>query len=195
MEARRVMRIIIFGPPGAGKGTQATHINKRFKVPHISTGDLLREAVKNETEIGLLAKSYMNNGTLVPDSVMIEMIKERLANLEKDVFMLDGFPRTVAQAEALDETLGEVNLKLDIVIFLDVNDDEVVSRILNRQEIEGRQDDSKDVVRERLNVYREKTSPLISYYESKGILRKVDGVGSVDEISQRIDQLLLPLEK
>jgi len=195
LEARRVMRIIIFGPPGAGKGTQATHINERFKVPHISTGDLLREAVRNETEIGLLAKSYMNNGTLVPDSVMIEMIKERLANLEKDVFMLDGFPRTVAQAEALDETLGEVNLKLDIVIFLDVNDGEVVSRILNRQEIEGRQDDSKDVVRGRLNVYREKTSPLITYYESKGILRKVDGVGSVDEISQRIDQLLLPLEK
>lgn len=195
MEVRRVMRIIIFGPPGAGKGTQATHINDRFKIPHISTGDLLREVVKNETEIGLLAKSYMNNGALVPDSVMIEMIKERLTNLENDVFMLDGFPRTVAQAEALDETLGEVNLKLDIVIFLDVNDEEVVSRILNRQEIEGRQDDSKDVVRERLNVYTEKTTPLISYYESKGILRKVDGVGSVDEISQRIDQLLLPLEK
>ncbi len=189
------MRIIIFGPPGAGKGTQAAHINERFKVPHISTGDLLREAVKNETETGLLARSYMNSGALVPDAVMIEMIKERLTGSDNDVFMLDGFPRTVAQAEALDETLEEADLKLDMVIFLDVNDDEVVSRILNRQEIEGRQDDSREVVRERLNVYREKTSPLVSYYGSKGILRKVDGVGSVDEISQRIDQLLLPLEQ
>ncbi len=189
------MRIIIFGPPGAGKGTQAAHINERFKVPHISTGDLLREAVKNETKTGLLASSYMNSGALVPDTVMIEMIRERLTRSENDVFMLDGFPRTVAQAEALDETLEEADLKLDMVIFLDVNDDEVVSRILNRQEIEGRQDDSRDVVRERLNVYREKTSPLVNYYGSKGILRKVDGIGSVDEISRRIDRLLLSLEQ
>ena len=185
------MQIIIFGPPGAGKGTQAAFIADRYKVAHISTGDVLREAVKNETETGILAKTYMDKGELVPDTVVIEIIKQKLENLENNRFMLDGFPRTVAQAEALDKMLGEINLKLDAVIFLDVDDEEVVTRILKRQEIEGRQDDSEDVVRNRLNVYKEQTSPLRSYYESKGILRKIDGKGDIEEISERINELLL----
>ena len=185
------MQIIIFGPPGAGKGTQANYIADRYNVLHISTGDLLREAVKNETEIGTLAKSYMDKGELVPDSVVIEIIKQKLANLENNKFMLDGFPRTVAQAEALDKMLEEINLKLDAVIFLDVDDEEVVSRILKRQEIEGRQDDSEDVVRNRLSVYKEQTSPLSEYYESKGILNKIDGKGGIEEISERINDVLL----
>lgn len=184
------MQIIIFGPPGAGKGTQASYITEKYKVSHISTGDLLREAVKNRTEIGLLAMSFMDKGDLVPDSVVIKIIRQKLANLENGRFMLDGFPRTIAQAKALDEMLGEINFKLDLVIFLDVNDEEVMSRILKRQKIEGRQDDSHEVVRDRLKVYSERTSPLISYYESKGILRKIDGTGDVDKISQRIDKLL-----
>ena len=187
------MQIIIFGPPGAGKGTQANYIAERYKIPHISTGDLLRGAVKNETEVGLLAKSYMDKGELVPDSVVIEIIKQKLANLENNKFMLDGFPRTVAQAEALDEMLKEISLKLDAVIFLDVDDEEVISRILKRQEIEGRQDDTAEVVRNRLNVYGQRTSPLTNYYESKGVLKRVDGMGNIVEISGRIDQVLLTL--
>ena len=185
------MQIIIFGPPGAGKGTQANYIAERYNVSHISTGDLLREAVKNETEVGMLAKSYMDEGELVPDNVVIEIIKQKLENLENSKFMLDGFPRTVAQAEALDEMLENINLKLDAVIFLDVDDEEVVARILKRQEIEGRQDDSEDVVRNRLDVYKEQTSPLSSYYQSKGILRKIDGKGDVGEISERINEVLV----
>ena len=185
------MQIIIFGPPGAGKGTQANYIAERYSVSHISTGDLLREAVKNETEVGMLAKSYMDEGELVPDNVVIEIIKQKLENLENNKFMLDGFPRTVAQAEALDEMLENINLKLDAVIFLDVDDEEVVARILKRQEIEGRQDDSEDVVRNRLDVYKEQTSPLSSYYKSKGILRKIDGKGDVGEISERINEVLV----
>ncbi|MGI9535232.1 MAG: adenylate kinase [Thermodesulfobacteriota bacterium] len=185
------MQIIIFGPPGAGKGTQANFITERYNVPHISTGDLLREAVKNETETGLHAKSFMDKGELVPDTVVIEIIKQKLANLENNKFMLDGFPRTVAQAEALDNMLEEINLKLDAVIFLDVDDEEVVSRILKRQEIEGRQDDSEDVVRNRLNVYKEQTSPLSNYYESKGILQKIVGKGDIEDISNKINKVLL----
>ncbi|MGI9553893.1 MAG: adenylate kinase [Thermodesulfobacteriota bacterium] len=185
------MQIIIFGPPGAGKGTQANFISERYNVPHISTGDLLREAVKNETETGLHAKSFMDKGELVPDTVVIEIIKQKLANLENSKFMLDGFPRTVAQAEALDEMLEEISLKLDAVIFLDVDDEEVVSRILKRQEIEGRQDDSEDVVRNRLNVYKEQTSPLSEYYESKGVLQKIEGKGDIEDISERINEVLL----
>jgi len=185
------MQIIIFGPPGAGKGTQATYIADRYKVAHISTGDLLREAVKNETETGVLAKTYMDEGELVPDSVVIEIIKQKLENLDNSKFMLDGFPRTVAQAEALDKMLEGINLELDAVIFLDVDDEEVIARILKRQEIEGRQDDTEDVVRNRLNVYKEQTSPLRDYYEEKGILKKIDGKGDIEEISMRINEVLL----
>ena len=184
------MQIIIFGPPGAGKGTQANFIVEKYNTAHISTGDLLREAVKNETEIGLHAKSFMDKGELVPDTVVIEIIKEKLSNLSDNKFMLDGFPRTVKQAEALDEMLNDIELKLDAVIFLDVDDEEVVSRILKRQEIEGRQDDSEDVVRNRLVVYKEQTSPLSDYYESKGILNKIDGKGDIEDISNRINEVL-----
>ena len=185
------MQIIIFGPPGAGKGTQASFIADKYSVAHISTGDLLREAVKNQTDTGVLAKAYMDKGELVPDSVVIELIKQKLENLENNRFMLDGFPRTVAQAEALDNMLREISLELDAVIFLDVDDEEVVTRILKRQEIEGRQDDSEDIVRNRLSVYKEQTSPLRDYYDTKGILRKIEGKGEIGEISERINEVLV----
>ena len=187
------MKLILFGPPGAGKGTQANFIAEKYNVSHISTGDVLREAVKNETEIGMHAKSFMDKGELVPDSVVIEIIKQKLASLDDMKFMLDGFPRTVAQAEALDEMLNELGTKLDVVVFLDVDDEEVVQRIMKRQELEGRQDDSEDVVRNRLNVYRDQTSPLGDYYDKKGILKKIDGIGTIDDIKNRVNDVLLAI--
>ena len=187
------MKLILFGPPGAGKGTQANFIADKYNVAHISTGDVLREAVKNETEVGLHAKSFMDKGELVPDSVVIEIIKQKLASLNDMRFMLDGFPRTVPQAEALDDMLSELGVKLDVVVFLDVDDEEVVKRIMKRQELENRQDDSEDVVRNRLNVYREQTSPLGDFYNQKEILKKIDGIGSVEDISGRIDEVLLAI--
>ena len=187
------MKLILFGPPGAGKGTQANFIADKYKVSHISTGDVLREAVKNQTEVGMHAKSFMDKGELVPDTVVIEIIKQKLASLDDMKFMLDGFPRTVAQAEALDEMLNELGVKIDVVVFLDVDDEEVVARIMKRQELEGRQDDSEDVVRNRLNVYREQTSPLGEYYNNKGILRKIDGIGSIEDIQSRVNDVLLAI--
>ena len=187
------MKLILFGPPGAGKGTQANFIAQKYNVAHISTGDVLREAVKNQTEVGLHAKSFMDKGELVPDSVVIEIIKQKLASLNDMKFMLDGFPRTVPQAEALDEMLAELGVKLDVVVFLDVDDEEVVQRIMKRQELENRQDDSEDVVRNRLNIYREQTSPLGEFYSNKGILKKIDGIGTVEDISGRIDEILLAI--
>jgi len=187
------MKLILFGPPGAGKGTQANFIADKYNVAHISTGDVLREAVKNQTEVGLHAKSFMDKGELVPDSVVIEIIKQKLASLENIQFMLDGFPRTVPQAEALDEMLAELGITLDVVVFLDVDDEEVIHRIMKRQELENRQDDTEDVVRNRLNVYREQTSPLGEFYNSKAILKKINGIGSVEDISGRIDEVLLAI--
>lgn len=188
------MRLILFGPPGAGKGTQAEFIADKYNVEHISTGDVLREAVKNKTDIGLKAKSYMDNGDLVPDEVVIEIIRQKISSLNNGSFMLDGFPRTKAQAEALDEMLGEQKIALDAVVMLDVKDEEIINRIMNRQKVEGREDDSEDVVKNRLNVYREQTSPLEDYYNEKGLLEKVNGEGSIKEISDRIDNILKKLQ-
>ncbi len=184
------MRLIIFGPPGAGKGTQANLISQKYGVEHISTGDVLREAVKNETDIGKEAKKYMERGELVPDSVVIEIIRQKISSLSNGSFMLDGFPRTLAQAEALDKMLEGQGMSLDVVIMLDVDDSEIIKRIMGRREIEGRSDDTEEVVRNRLAVYREQTAPLEDYYRSKGKLVKIDGKGTIEEVFQRIDDVL-----
>lgn len=184
------MKLIIFGPPGAGKGTQAAFIKEKYDVEHISTGDVLREAVKNQTEVGLLAKSFMDKGELVPDEVVIEIIKQKILSLGKKGFMLDGFPRTIKQAEALDKVLKNQKLDLDTVLLLEVDDEEVVERIMKRQKIEQRDDDSEDVVRNRLKVYREQTSPLKDYYSQKGLLEVIEGVGDISDISKKIDNVL-----
>jgi len=188
------MRLILFGPPGAGKGTQAKKITDKYMTAHISTGDMLRAAVKNGTELGVLAKSYMDKGELVPDGVVIGIIKDRIAeNDARNGFMLDGFPRTVPQAEALSEMLNSEGETIDAVVSIEVADEEIVKRILERQKIEGRQDDTEDVVRNRLRVYRSQTEPLKSYYSNEGVLFEVDGIGAVDDVFGRIDKVLAEL--
>ena len=189
------MKLILFGPPGAGKGTQAKKIEDKYDTAHISTGDMLRSAVKNGTELGRLAKSYMDTGELVPDGVVIGIIKDRIAEDDaKSGFMLDGFPRTVPQAEALSEMLNSQGESIDAVVSIEVDDREIITRILERQKIEGRQDDTEDVVRNRLEVYRNQTEPLKSYYGSEGVLYEVDGLGTIDEVFERIDSVLSGLK-
>ena len=183
-----MIKVVFLGPPGAGKGTQAVRLAEKYKVPHISTGDILRAAVKEGTELGKLAKSYMDKGELVPDDVIIGIIKERLsqADVKEKGFILDGFPRTLAQAESLDAMLEELKMPLDKVIYLNVNDEEIVKRLLAR----GRADDTEEVIRNRLEVYRKQTAPLIDYYSTKGLLVEINGIGDIEEITRNIEESL-----
>ena len=183
-----MIRVVFLGPPGAGKGTQAVRIAEKYNVPHISTGDILRAAVKEGTELGKLAKSYMDRGELVPDEVIIGIIRERLSqpDVRERGFILDGFPRTLKQAEALDQMLAELNMPLDRVIYLNVDDEEIVKRLLAR----GRADDTEEVIRNRLKVYREQTAPLIDYYSEKCLLAEIYGVGEIEEITRKIEEAL-----
>ena len=173
--------IIFLGPPGAGKGTQAVTIAKEKNLAHISTGDMLREHVSNETELGKTAKTLLDEGKLVPDSLVIEMLQERL--LSDDCVngaILDGFPRTIAQAESLDKISDE--FKISKVIVFEANRDELIKRILNRGETSGRSDDTEESVSVRLEVYENDTAPLIEYYEQKNLVSKINAVGEVESI-------------
>ncbi|MEO2069190.1 MAG: adenylate kinase [Desulfurobacteriaceae bacterium] len=183
-----MIKVVFLGPPGAGKGTQAVRLAEKYEVPHISTGDILRSAVKEGTELGMLAKSYMDKGELVPDDVIIGIIRERLSqtDVKEKGFILDGFPRTLAQAESLDAMLEELNMPLDKVIYLNVNDEEIVKRLLAR----GRADDTEEVIRNRLEVYRKQTAPLIDYYSAKGLLVEINGIGDIEEITKKIEESL-----
>ncbi len=190
------MKLILFGPPGAGKGTQANNIANNYVAAHVSTGDMLRAAVKNGTELGTLAKSYMDKGELVPDNVIIGIIKDRIK--EEDTqkgFMLDGFPRTIAQAEALSAMLETENESIDAVVSLEVNDEEIVQRLLIRAKEEGRKDDTEEVISNRLIVYHSQTEPLKDYYRGAGVLAEVDGMGTIDEVFQRIQEVLTNVEQ
>lgn len=181
------MRLILLGPPGAGKGTQGHRISEKYRIPEISTGDMLRAAVRAETELGREAERYMARGALVPDRVMIGIVRDRL--LQDDAssgFILDGFPRNVAQAEALNDMLREQAGALDHVISIQVDETELLQRLAARRELEGRQDDTDETIRHRLEVYRHATEPLIAYYQRLGLLRPVHGVGTVEAIFQRI---------
>jgi len=190
------MRLILFGPPGAGKGTQAVAISKAFSLPHIATGDIFRDNVRNETDLGRQAKLYMDQGALVPDDVVIAMVDERLTRDDvSDGFLLDGFPRTVAQAKALDEVLTGHGTAVDAVLRLLVDDEELVSRLLQRAQEQGRSDDTREVVQTRLQVYREETEPLVDRYRQQGVLHEIDGQGSIDEVRERVLDTVRGLER
>jgi len=167
-----VTRLIFLGPPGAGKGTQANMLSEHCDVPHIATGDILRAAVADQTELGQKAEQYMNAGELVPDALILNLIRERLTQPDaKDGWVLDGFPRNVPQAEFLEQLLDEINQPFDFVINLDVPDEVIIARLLKR----GRKDDAEEVIRHRLDVYRQQTAPLIDFYRNRQKLVSIDG--------------------
>lgn len=212
------MNLILLGAPGAGKGTQAKSIVDKYGIPQISTGDMLREAVKKGTDLGKKAKEYMDKGELLPDEVVIGIVKERLKQDDAQKgFILDGFPRTIKQAEELDKILSELNLQLDAVINVAVPEDEVVRRIVNRRscrdcgavyhliykppkeegkcdycggELYQRDDDKEATVRDRYNVYRQQTEPLIEYYSKQGLVKNVDGTKNIDEVTQDVMKIV-----
>jgi len=181
------MRLVLLGAPGSGKGTQATRLREHLQVPHISTGDLLRGAVAAGTPLGLKAKAVMEAGNLVSDDIVLGMLEERLGKDDARAgFVLDGYPRNLAQARALDELLARLKQPVDIAVQLDVDTNLLVERIAGRAALEGRADDTPESVRNRLNVYDEQTAPVVDFYRQKGNLSCVDGVGSMDEVFNRI---------
>ena len=212
------MRLILLGPPGAGKGTQAKMLKEKFQIPQISTGDILRQAVKDNTELGAKAKIVMDAGKLVPDNIVMGLIKERIRQEDcKTGFILDGFPRNITQAEKLSETLQDMNLAIDNVIDLEVDEGEVVERLTGRStcsecgamfhqvsrppkidevcdgcggKLEQRPDDNKETIEERLKVYSESTAPLKEFYSKQGSLKTVEAKGSVEEIFSRICEMI-----
>ena len=185
------MRLIILGPPGAGKGTQAKQIAQTFEIPAISTGDIFRANIKNETPLGLQVKEVLASGGYVTDDITNAIVRDRL--FEDDAehgFLLDGYPRTAAQVDTLDQILGEHGHKLDAVLELTVDEEAVVQRLLRRAEVEGREDDTEEVIRERQAIYRRETAPLCQVYSDRGLLLQVDGMGSVDEVFARVSAAL-----
>jgi adenylate kinase len=185
------MNVVLLGPPGSGKGTQGALLSEGTKLPRVSTGDVLRSAVDRGTPLGLEAKGYMDRGLLVPDDVILGLIEEVLALPEAaDGVIMDGFPRTVAQAEAIGKLLGARGSEVDRVLSIEVPEEELVRRMLGRAAREGRSDDTPDAIQQRLEVYREQTEPLISYYRERGVLVEVDGIGTVESIAARVREAL-----
>ncbi len=214
------LNLVLLGPPGSGKGTQGERMQRELQLPYYATGDILRAAVRDETELGLTAKEYMDRGDLVPDQLIIEMIAERVKGAEAEKgFILDGFPRTTPQADALGQALQNLERELTLALLIDVTDDEVVRRLSGRRvskagrvyhvefnppqqegvcdvdgsELEIRDDDRPEVIRHRLVQYHEKTEPLVAYYETKGLLRRIDGATEPDLVAERIREILAEL--
>jgi adenylate kinase len=215
------LNLVLLGPPGSGKGTQGERLNEDLRLPYYATGDILRGAVRDETELGRTAKEYMDRGDLVPDEVIVGVIAERIDSSEaRDGFILDGFPRTTPQAEALDAKLGELGRTVTAVVLIDVSDDEVVRRLGGRRTCEAnghvfhvdfeppkqegvcdldgselivRDDDKPEVIRKRLETYHEKTEPLVSYYDSRSVLRRIAGEAPPEEVAEAIRRTLATL--
>lgn len=215
------LNLVLLGPPGSGKGTQGERLQEDLRLPYYATGDILRGAVRDQTELGRTAKEYMDRGDLVPDEVIVGVIAERIdSNEALDGFILDGFPRTTPQAEALDAKLGELGRAVGAVLLIDVSDDEVVRRLGGRRtctanghvfhvefdppkqegvcDVDGsalivRDDDKPEVIRKRLETYHEKTEPLVSYYDDRGVLRRIDGEAAPEEVAEKIRRTLATL--
>jgi adenylate kinase len=187
--------LVLMGPPGSGKGTQAQVLAERLGIPAISTGDIFRANVADRTDLGNRAQDFVDAGEYVPDQLTNQMVRERLAaNDARHGFVLDGYPRTLDQVEVLDEILANQDRKLDAVVVLDVDPDHLVQRLLHRAELEHRSDDTEDVIRRRLQVYNEQTHPLIKVYDERGLVIPVDGAGEIDEVTARILHLADSLE-
>ena len=181
------VRLVLFGPPGAGKGTQAARLCELLGVPAISTGDIFRSNIKGGTELGRRVVQYTSVGALVPDELTDELVRGRLGAPDaRDGFLLDGYPRNLAQVEALDKILADAGLTLDVVVEITADSDVVVDRLLKRAQIEGRADDTEDVIRHRLDVYAAQTAPLADVYDERGLLVRVDGLGEIDEVTARL---------
>ncbi|MDY6076815.1 adenylate kinase [Mobiluncus sp.] len=188
--------LVIMGPPGAGKGTHAKEIATHFQIPWISTGDIFRKHKAEKTELGKLIESYIDKGEFVPDSVTDRIVCERISQTDATAgFLLDGYPRSIPQAKVLKAVLAETNERVDAVIYLDVSAAEVKRRLLKRAEIEGRTDDTPEVIDHRLEVFFEATQPLLDFYEQEGVLRKVDGEGTISEIAQRLLAVMEEIER
>jgi adenylate kinase len=187
-----MLNLILFGPPGSGKGTQAANMIEKYGLLHISTGDLFRYEMGNKTPLGIKAQEYMSKGELVPDEITIGMLKNKVnANPEVSGIIFDGFPRTIAQAKALDTFLNEKNTSVTLLVALDVPDDELVQRILLRGKTSGRNDDNDEsIIRNRIKVYNEDTAPIFDYYAQSGKSQKIQGVGSIDEIFDKITSVI-----
>lgn len=182
-----MLNLILFGTPGSGKGTQSVKIARKYNLGHISTGDIFRSEIKNKTELGLKVQKIIESGSLVPDELLIEILANAMKKFNHvEGFVLDGFPRTIRQAEELDELLGSRNDCVSLVLALDVNPEEVLERLLKRAAQEGRKDDTEEVIKKRLDVYYQQTSPLIEYYQNQGKFKSVHGIGTVEDIFESI---------
>jgi adenylate kinase len=183
--------IVLIGPPGAGKGTQAKMLEQSLRLPQVSTGDLFRHNLKNHTELGKLAQTYMDKGELVPDTVTVAMVKDRLSQADASHgAIMDGFPRTQAQANAFDELLAELGGQIAVVPNIVVDREELVRRLLKRSQIEGRADDSEDTIRNRMRVYEEQTKPLLDYYEQRGLVVDVNGEQSIEAVQHDLQRVI-----
>ena len=187
-----MIAIVLFGKPGAGKGTQAEFLKEKYNLTHISTGDIFRFNIKNETELGKKAQEFINKGELVPDEITINMLKAEVEkNMDKAGFLFDGFPRTIPQADALDAFLKSINLEITATVGLEASDDILVARILERGKTSGRADDQDEAkIRTRYEEYNEKTSPLIEYYKQQNKYYAVDGIGTIAEITERLSNVI-----
>jgi len=183
-----MINLVLFGPPGAGKGTQATYLSKEYQLVHLSTGDMLRKEIAEDTPIGHAAKDLISHGELVPDSLVIELIREKLdSNPCANGFLFDGFPRTVPQAEALDTLLIHYGRNVSAMLSLEVEREELITRLMSRGQTSGRSDDAdREIIENRIQVYIDKTAPLINYYKEAGKYESIDGVGTIEEITERL---------
>jgi adenylate kinase len=186
-----MFNLILFGPPGAGKGTQSANVANKYQLKHISTGEILRDEVKHNTPIGREVDEYLNNGKLVPDDILITLIDKFVEeNRYLNGFVMDGFPRTLVQAEALDKMFEKQGISVSLVISLEVNEEELVQRLCGRAEEQGRSDDKPEVVRDRLETYRQKTSPLLKHFEAQDKVHAINGIGEVNEIFKKLCTLI-----